>query len=208
MSPGTLVRVRVRFQDQAGTVREYRLTDCAPADLRTLNPWRRFRWYRGQRHYPGRYWAATTSSHLIYESRLELARLLFADFDPAVVRIASQPFLLVASVGGQTRRHVPDFLLHTADGTLTVVDVKPAARLADAKVAEALAWAEEAVTARGWRFEVWSEPPRALLGNIRFLAGYRRAWLFDPHLVTELETVVPDQVSFAEAVTAVGHSWP
>jgi hypothetical protein len=40
---------------------------------------------------PGWYWSATTSGHIVFESRLELARLLLADFDPNVVAIATQP---------------------------------------------------------------------------------------------------------------------
>ena len=51
---------------------------------------------RGQAHYPGYYWSATAGGHVIYESRLELARLLLADFDPDVTAIAAQPFLLRA----------------------------------------------------------------------------------------------------------------
>lgn len=46
-------------------------------------PWRTFRWHRDQKHYSGFYWSATMRDHVIYESRLELARLLLADFDPA-----------------------------------------------------------------------------------------------------------------------------
>jgi hypothetical protein len=38
--------------------------------------------------------------HVIYESRLELARLLFADFDESVRHIVAQPFLLKAYVAG------------------------------------------------------------------------------------------------------------
>ncbi|HEX3966126.1 MAG TPA: hypothetical protein VHZ03_57370 [Trebonia sp.] len=42
-------------------------------------------------------WSATTSSsHVIYESPLELARLLLADFDSDVAAIAAQLFLLRA----------------------------------------------------------------------------------------------------------------
>ena len=54
---------------------------------------------RGQAHYPGFYWSATSGGHVIYESRLELARLLLADFDCDVAAIAAQPFLLRAQVG-------------------------------------------------------------------------------------------------------------
>ncbi|WP_338781007.1 transposase [Streptomyces sp. DG1A-41] len=61
--------------------------------------------------------------HVIYESRLELGRLLFADFDPAVQYVVAQPFLLKADIDGKDRRHIPDYLLLTDDGP--VVDVKP-----------------------------------------------------------------------------------
>jgi hypothetical protein len=50
-------------------------------------PWRTIRWHDGQRHFSGTYWSATDRGHVIYESRLELARLLFADFDGSVNRI-------------------------------------------------------------------------------------------------------------------------
>ncbi|MET7740308.1 hypothetical protein [Streptomyces sp. NPDC005385] len=35
-------------------------------------------------HYSGDYASATTGGQVVYESRLELARLLLADFDPSV----------------------------------------------------------------------------------------------------------------------------
>jgi hypothetical protein len=54
-----------------------------------------------------------------------MARLLLADFDRDVTAIAA-PFLLQARVAGIGRRHVPDFLLAHADGSVRVVNVKPA----------------------------------------------------------------------------------
>ncbi|MFF2134330.1 LysR family transcriptional regulator [Streptomyces sp. NPDC058193] len=51
--------------------------------------------------------------HVIYESRLELSRLLFADFDPAVRGIVAQPFLLKTVLEGKARWHIPDYLLLT-----------------------------------------------------------------------------------------------
>lgn len=41
--------------------------------------------------------SATTYGHVVYESRLELARILLADRDSDVVAIAAQPFLLEGS---------------------------------------------------------------------------------------------------------------
>jgi len=125
---------------------------------------------------PGWYWSATTGGHLVYESRLELARLLLADFDPDVVGIAAQP-LLVHDVD---RRHVPDFLLCRADTSVVIVNVKPAEQLEVKRVAEALAWAGSVFAERGWEHEVWSGTDAQLLANVRFLAGYRRAALIAP----------------------------
>jgi hypothetical protein len=116
-------------------------------------PWRAARSVRGQAHSPGFFWSATMSGHVIYESRLELARLLLADFDRDVTAIAAQPFLVQAQVDGRARRHVPDFLLVHADGLVRVVNVKPTARLADPAVAEALAWPGELFRQHGWEHE-------------------------------------------------------
>src|SRR5580700_5427239 len=101
--------VSVRLPD--GTVRECPLRQVTAGQVVSAVPWRMVRSARGQAHYPGCYWSATAGGHVIYESRLELARLLLADFDPGVVAIAAQPFLLRVQAGGRVRRHVPDFLL-------------------------------------------------------------------------------------------------
>jgi hypothetical protein len=146
-------------------------------------PWRATRSARGQAHYPGYYWSATTGAHVVYESRLELARLLVADFDPAVVAIAAQPFLLRAQAGGRMRRHVPDFFVVRADQSAQLVNVKPAAQLADPEVAEALDWPGRLARDHGWDYEIWSGADPVYLANVKFLAGYRRPWLLPVGLV-------------------------
>lgn len=161
-------------------------------------PWRTFRWYKGQKHYSGAFWSSTERDLVIYESRLELARLLFADFDRSVDHIVAQPFLLRAAVGGVLRRHIPDYLLFTSAGPL-VVDVKPRHRVVKPENAFTFAWTRRVVESRGWRYEVWSEPPRAELENVRFLAGYRRDWLFDHDLVAELRSADLDGATLAAA---------
>jgi hypothetical protein len=77
--------------------------------------------------------------HVVYESRLELSRLIFADFDRAVHRILAQPFLLRAMVDGKVRKHIPDYFLVTDRGPV-VVDVKPEHLLAKPTVAYTFAW--------------------------------------------------------------------
>lgn len=99
---GSLIRhasVTYRRSDDVQEVdRSWR--DANAGELLAAAPWRTFRWFTEQRHYSGTYWCATDQGHVIYESRLELARLLFADFDRRVKHIVAQPFLLRTKVGG------------------------------------------------------------------------------------------------------------
>jgi hypothetical protein len=124
--------------------------------------------------------------------------LLFADFDASVHHIVAQPFLLQAEVAGAVRKHIPDYLLFTSAGPL-VVDVKPQHRADKPENVFTFAWTRQVVESRGWRYEVWSEPPRAELENVRFLAGYRREWLFDQELLVELRVADLDGATLAMA---------
>ncbi|MCA1707591.1 MAG: TnsA-like heteromeric transposase endonuclease subunit, partial [Actinobacteria bacterium] len=147
-------RLQLRLVDNSEL--EIPLETARAEDVIAATPWRTFRSHRNQRHYSGWYWSSTTGDHVIYESRLELARLLLADADRDVVAIAAQPFLLIEGAETKPRRHVPDFFLQRRDGSCAVVNVKPADRVDDPKVAATLAWAGEAITAKGWAAEVWT----------------------------------------------------
>jgi TnsA endonuclease-like protein len=138
--------------------------------LRGAAPWRTFRWYKGQKHYAGIYWSATCAGHVVYESRLELARLLLADFDRAVLWIVAQPFLLEAVVDSRKRRHIPDYLLITDSGPV-VVDVKPPDQVLKPVVAQTFSWTRDVVESRGWTYEVCTGPSPVRLANVQFLAG-------------------------------------
>lgn len=168
-------------------------------ELALAAPWRTFRWYKGQKHYSGVYWSATTRTHVPYESRLELTRLLCADFDTATTAIVAQPFLLRAVVDGKQRKHVPDYLLLRDDGPV-VVDVKPRARLDEPKVSFTLDWTRQVVSSRGWRYEVSSEVAEPRLSNIRFLSGYRRGRMFDPELLEQLQVAGLNGLTLDQAV--------
>lgn len=182
-SNGLSTSVRLRLPDREELVFPWSEVDVSI--LSAATPWRTFRSYKGQRHYSGSFWSATQGGLVLYESRLELARLPFADFDRSVRGIVAQPFLLEAEIDGRRRRHVPDFLLLT-ESLPVVVDVKPASRVSNPGIAFVLAWTRRAVEGRGWVYEVWSEPPAVELANVRLLAGYRREWLFDPAVLAEL----------------------
>ncbi|MGW0824720.1 TnsA-like heteromeric transposase endonuclease subunit [Streptomyces sp. NPDC002845] len=168
-------------------------------------PWRTFRWRNGQQHYSGTHWSSTMRAHVVYESRLELPRLLYADFDQDVTAVFAQPFLLTATVDGRRRRHVPDYLVLREKDVPLVVDVKPRDLLTRPKVNFALGWAREVVLSHGWDFEVWSEPPEAELANLRFLAGYRRDWLFDEDLLAEIREADLHGATLGDALRAFPH---
>ena len=187
--------VSVSLRRSAGlpvVVRDW--ADVSVDELQAAVPWRTFRWRHGQKHFSGAYWSSTQRDVVIYESRLELARLLFADFEPSVVGIVAQPFLLQTEVKAKQCRHIPDYLFVTNQGPV-VVDVEPQRRLADPTTVSTFEWTRAAVQSRGWGYEVASEPPKMELENVRFLAGYRRDWLFDDELLDELRATDPFAVN-------------
>lgn len=168
-------------QADGGSV-EAALDRLSVDDVVAGRPVREFRWHRGQRHYSGWYHSSTTGSLIAYESRLELARILLADFDRDVVGLAAQPFLLTGPDGPGVRRHVPDLLLVHGDGLVRVVDVKAGSRVDEAKVQAQFSWTREVCALRGWAYETWCGADPVMLENVRFLAGYRRSELVQAEL--------------------------
>ena len=183
-NPSGPVDVTVVSLDQTGTDRLASVDQASAATLVTGKPVREFRMRKGQKHWSGSWWCSTTADLETYESRLELARLSLADHDPRVTDILSQPFTLHATVDGQRRRHVPDFLLTRTGQRPLIVDVKLASRIDAPKIAPVLAWTRQAVEARGWEYEVWTGTGHIRLVNIRFLAGYRLPGRVNPDVAT------------------------
>ena len=146
--------------------------DCVTARFEDVAPARPFRWSRGERHFAGWYWAATTQQHVGFESWLERDRLLLMDFDPRVVGLASQPFWLHWRDGERERRHAPDYFVRRADGSAMVVDVRADERI-EPKDAEAFEVTRLACAQAGWGFERVGRPDPVLLGNVRWLSRYR-----------------------------------
>jgi hypothetical protein len=193
----------IRYRD--GVTRAVPLSRLRLGDFEASVPWRTLRSRHGQQHLSGSYWAATTGGHVVYESRLELARLLLADFDPDVTAIYAQPFRLAGVVSGRRRAHVPDFLLAFVSGVVRVVNVKPADRLTKPKIAEALAWPSALVERHGWQCEVWSGCDPVVVDNVRFLAAYRRPGIVAGGAVEQAWAAVRDgeQLAVAEHRLAV-----
>lgn len=175
----------VRYKPSVDRVVEIPWKETHPASVIDAVPWRRFPWFLGQKNYSGMYWSATEGKLVGYESRLELTRLTMLDFDPAVKRIASQPFHLRAMADGKRLRRTIDYLALTTDGPLAI-DVKRQDELEKPEVKELLEHTRSLVEARGWRYEIACEPDEVNYSNIKFLAGYRRHWLFDEGIVAEV----------------------
>ncbi|MFC9223280.1 TnsA-like heteromeric transposase endonuclease subunit [Streptomyces hygroscopicus] len=78
-----------------------------------------FRWYRGQRHFPGLYWSSTTGGNVGFESWLEWDHAMLLDFTPQVMGLLSQPlWLFWKDERGKRISHAPDYFarLKTAGG--------------------------------------------------------------------------------------------
>jgi hypothetical protein len=68
----------VSFRTESGVAEGEPWLAVDSAVLSNTVPWRTFRSYKGQRHYSGMYWSATMHDHVVYESRLEMSRLIRA----------------------------------------------------------------------------------------------------------------------------------
>jgi hypothetical protein len=180
------VPFEVRWRHDDGRFEEAGLGRLPLAEVACGLPVREFRWYRGRRHYSGWYFSSTMRQHVVYESRLELARIMLADQDPDVVAIAAQPFRMAGPDGDRVRRHVPDLLLASSSGAFCVVDVKAASRLEDPAVVAQFEWTRQVLAEYGVGFEVWSGADPVLLDNMRFLAGYRREQVVEASLAPEV----------------------
>jgi hypothetical protein len=181
-----------------------RLTEALLVPFESCAPVRGFPSYKGQRHYVGRWWTATTGTLVGYESWLERDRLVLLDFDPEVVDIASQPFWLFFTTSeGKARSHAPDYFARLTDGSALVLDVRPPDRI---KPRDQVAFdaTREACEALGWRYEVVGAPPESLLANVRWLAGYRHPRHHLPDVAAALLAAFADPASLLDGAEQVG----
>lgn len=169
-SPGWLAGLV--FVDALGIEQSAGLGSCAGVRFEDVRPVRGFRWSRGLGHFPGWWWAATTSRHIGHESWLERDHVRALDFDPDIVGIASQPFWLCWEGERGRRRHAPDYFARRRDGTGVVIDVRADDRIQESD-AEAFVVTAQACAQVGWEFRRVGEIDPALRGNMRWLARYR-----------------------------------
>jgi hypothetical protein len=158
---------------EGGEVR-WPLSKAADAAFEDVVPVREFPSYRGQRHFPGLYWAASMDRHVGFESWLERDHAILLDFDPQVRAFASQPFWLHwrDSASGSARTHAPDYFARLAAGAGLVIDCRPVDRV-DERSAVAFAATRRACELVGWGYRLVGEFDPVRVANFRWLAGYR-----------------------------------
>lgn len=125
--------------------------------------------YPGRRNVDGLYWCAQLDKHVYFESLLEKQVLMWMDHSWDLSVVVSQPFELRLEADF---RHIPDFLVQTSDGRMTVVNVKPSGDLRE-KVLVLFERVQQWARSVGWSAEVFSELPDAVGRNLRWVAGYR-----------------------------------
>jgi hypothetical protein len=164
--------VEVDFLEDAATRRRAPLGVCWDVAFERVPPVRGFDWSRGQGHFPGWWWSATTGDHVGYESWLERDHVMLLDYDRDVVGYASQPFWLHWPGTKRGRRHAPDFFARRRDGSGMVIDVRADDRI-EAADAEAFEVTARACAEVGWVFRRVGVVDAVLAANLRWLSRYR-----------------------------------
>uniref|UniRef100_UPI00188E9F09 TnsA-like heteromeric transposase endonuclease subunit n=1 Tax=Mycobacteroides abscessus TaxID=36809 RepID=UPI00188E9F09 len=200
---------RVSVRASGGEIVDSAASDVHSSMWDKAEPWRTFRWHRGQKHYSGCYWSTTESGFVVYELRLELVRLAGAECDPSVRRLVAQTFLVKIAVDSKCLRHVLDYLLFTGGG-LVIVDVKPRDLREKPKIAYTLAWMRDVGARMGCSFEVQSEPSAVERLNLRFGAGCRLSESSAAQVLEGLSGCNVDRWTVGQWVLSVqpAPSWP
>lgn len=102
----------VSWVNVLGVAHETSLAEAARVDFEEAAPVRGFPSYRGQRNFPGFFFAACMGRHVGFESWLERDEAMAMDFDPGFVRAAVRTRSTQAQVprtgrtgGGAKRSH-------------------------------------------------------------------------------------------------------
>lgn len=165
--------VTFTYIDVDGNYQECDVSQAGDVEFEKAQPVRTFTYSPTQKHTPGKLWSTTCGRHLDYESYLESRWLLVYDRDPAIVGISTQPFRIECLDPLGSWRHTPDVFLRHADGTGTVVDVKPE-QFVDEDVLEQSERTREVCAEVGWTYLHVSEPDPQYMANIEWLSAYRR----------------------------------
>jgi hypothetical protein len=122
-----------------------------------------------------------------FESLLEREAVMVFDFDPSVVEIVAQPFVLLWPCS--TSHHFPDLLIRNLDGAVAVVDVRTVPLL-DERATRQFELTRRALSKVGCGYSVYTGAAEPLVSNLTFLAGFRKHHVDpDPETAVALRAV-------------------
>jgi len=160
VDPVTNLRVRSRLSPDLGCIR-----------FELAAPIRAFPAHRRRRSHSGRYWFSQSETHINYESRFEKTALTYMDFRGSASAGSSNPFFFLWPKGSELVRHVPDFFMRQRDGSVLIVDVKPASRMTPKDRAQH-SRTRDACGELGWKYQEFTAIGRDTELNLRLLSGY------------------------------------
>lgn len=197
-------RVRIRYRDRDFAEHVVTAEQAATIAFEHAQTARRIPSYPGQQHTPGRYWSATTSHLLAFESWLECQWLTVLDFDPQVVGMATQPLQFNGADPNGTWTHTPDIFARLVDGSARLVDVKNPRHLSRRDVQRHAHRTRAACQELGWDYQLVGEVDRQRWRNISWLAAYRRPLHAGADLVPQILTLTSNPVTVAELLSFLG----
>jgi hypothetical protein len=204
-STSTRIRsIELRYTLDGEEEQRVPLSGALDVPLERAKPIRGLSFYRRQARNPGWYWSTTVGGHVPYESRLKLAHLLDADFDPTVVGIVAQPFSLHWREAGRSRRHVPDYLLVLRDGQRRIIDVASPERATQSATLRGHRVCRTAANRLGWSSGMRGAPDLAYLRNLRLLAGARRRHWAVPQYESAVLAAAGEPIAIANLEAEVG----
>lgn len=150
-------------------------------DLINTDPIRKSANYPGARSITGLVFTHLNDELLWRESNEEARAFHAADFDPSIIRLASQPFEYRYN-DGSNRSHVPDCVALLRNGSIAVFDVRPRSRFSPEDQL-AMEHFSAAMAELGITHEMWHEPSPARVHAIRRLKRVRMPDFANPDVV-------------------------
>jgi hypothetical protein len=196
--------IRLVYADDRGRQHTVDLHDANLVDFGLVKPLRKPPVYRGQRNFPGWWWAVTTRSHVLYESWLARHYIIEADRDSRVTGVSGQPFALTWPSGKRRDAvHFPDLFCRSVDGGGIVTDCCPVER-SDDEFRYKCAVTAAACQVVGWEFRLVGEPDPVWAANLRWIAGYRHPRFASPEIEKLLVSAFARPGFLAETARQVG----
>ncbi len=183
-------RVTYKTVSESGNEKKHKTTlrDLPHVDFESIDPIRKFKGYKNQKHFPNWWWCTSTGRLVECESWLERDTAMVIDYLGNATGLLGQPFTL--SWAEPNRRsgfasHTPDFQVVYDDGSVKIVDCKTSSAMNKEETLHKFEMTQEACDLVGWSYEVVHEVDPILLLNLQWLSGYRRP------LHPTLEALVP-----------------